>query len=426
MSIIKKIDRHFVNDSLVETMASLEDAITVLSRDNEYVDKVLECFSVDKTKEKVIQIGNVKKLLEDISDLDSMAEKKDVRVKVRDIVLDKMLEEEAALFTLYGISDLDLIKKSHADYIQVESRYSAKNDVLEIHKLGKFANFCRDSGWSDLLDVIKEYIRNHTNNDDFCSARLIRPIESERYLLRAVTSDKAYRNYGINFSVLVALLSVNRYATSTKSDVFIDNYQIDDPRVYLSFRLGTPVRIDDNLELSFSLILENDEIKDSSVSFSGVFQLMYTSKDRNTNITLRPNTFRYPGEMPSKSNNIDMLTYTHSMSIEKVYDKINNLPLYIEKYVSQVAKYAKAIIDIKNPNEVKSFIVDAVCKAKKDEFSKYKEEVLRTLAAIESNSIFDLFEALRSVEELFGDDIVSREYWRKKLFSLLFSRGKDN
>lgn len=423
MSILNKKLRHFTNNVLVQSMTSLENAIAVLSRDNEYVDKILECFSVDKTKEKVIQIGNVKNLLEDIFDLDSMAEKKDLRVKVRDIVLDKMLEDEAALFTLYGISDLDLVKKLHADHIQVKSRYSAKNDVLEIHKLGKFANFCRDNKWSDLLDYINEYIRNHTKNDEFCSARLIRPIESDRYLLRAVTSDKVYRNYGINFSVLVALLSVNRYAISTKSDVFIDNYQIDDSRVYLSFRLGAPVRISDNLELSFSLILENDEIKDSSVSFSGVFQLMYTSGGRNTNITLRPNTFHYPGEM---SYNTDMLTYTHSMSVEKVYDKISNLPLYIEKYVSQVAKYARAIIDIKNPNEVKSFIVEAVSKAKKDEFSKYKEDVLRKLAAIESNSIFDLFEALRSVEELFGDDIVSREYWRKKLFTLLFSRGKDS
>ena len=423
MSILNKKLRHFTNNVLVQSMTSLENAIAVLSRDNEYVDKILECFSVDKTKEKVIQIGNVKNLLEDIFDLDSMAEKKDLRVKVRDIVLDKMLEDEAALFTLYGISDLDLVKKLHADHIQVESRYSAKNDVLEIHKLGKFANFCRDNKWSDLLDYINEYIRNHTKNDEFCSARLIRPIESDRYLLRAVTSDKVYRNYGINFSVLVALLSVNRYAISTKSDVFIDNYQIDDSRVYLSFRLGAPVRISDNLELSFSLILENDEIKDSSVSFSGVFQLMYTSEGRNTNITLRPNTSHYPGEM---SYNTDMLTYTHSMSVEKVYDKISNLPLYIEKYVSQVAKYAKAIIDIKNPNEVKSFIVEAVNKAKKDEFSKYKEAVLRRLAAIESNSIFDLFEALRSVEELFGEDIVSREYWRKKLFNLLFSRGKDS
>lgn len=423
MSILNKKLRHFTDNGLSQSMTSLENAIAVLSRDNEYVDKILECFSVDKTKEKVIQIGNVKNLLEDISDLDSMAEKKDVRVKVRDIVLDKMLEEEAALFTLYSISDLDLVKKLHADHIQVESRYSAKNDVLEIHKLGKFANFCRDNKWSDLLDYINEYIRNHTKNDEFCSARLIRPIESDGYLLRAVTSDKVYRNYGINFSVLVALLSVNRYAISTQSVVFIDNYQIDDSRVYLSFRLGAPVRISDNLELSFSLILENDEIKDSSVSFSGVFQLMYTSEGRNTNITLRPSGFNYPGEM---SYNTDMLTYTHSMSVEKVYDKISNLPLYVEKYVSQVAKYAKAIIDIKNPNEVKSFIVEAVSKAKKDEFSKYKEDVLRKLAAIESNSIFDLFEALRSVEELFGDDIVSREYWRKKLFTLLFSRGKDS
>ena len=91
MSILNKKLRHFTNNVLVQSMTSLENAIAVLSRDNEYVDKILECFSVDKTKEKVIQIGNVKNLLEDIFDLDSMAEKKDLRVKVRDIVLDKML-----------------------------------------------------------------------------------------------------------------------------------------------------------------------------------------------------------------------------------------------------------------------------------------------------------------------------------------------
>ena len=118
-------------------MASLENAIKVLSRDNEYADKVLECFVVDRSKEKVFQIGNVKHLLEDISYLDSRAKKKDVRVKARDIVLDKMLEEEVAIFTLYGIKDPELIKELRADHIQVESRYAAKNDVLEIHKLSK-------------------------------------------------------------------------------------------------------------------------------------------------------------------------------------------------------------------------------------------------------------------------------------------------
>lgn len=48
------------------------------------------------------------------------------------------------------------------------------------------------------------------------------------------------------------------------------------------------------------------------------------------------------------------------------------------------------------------------------------------LATLQVDSIFDLFEALRNVEELFGDDIMSKDYWRSKLHELLLYRGKDN
>lgn len=422
MAILNKIVRRFHDGGSVQTMVSLEQAIAVLSKDNEYVDDVLKCFAVDEENEKVIRIGNVKTLLDDIASLDSSAEKKDVRVKARNIVLDKMLEGEAALFTLYGIDDSEFCGLLHADHLQVETRYSSKDDALDLYNLSKFANHCRDKGWSDLLDYITSYVSVHTNNEEYRSVRLIKLVGSDRYLLRALTSDSAYRNYGINFSVLVALLALNRYEMSTKADVSVDNYQLDDSRLYLSFRLGDAVRVAGNMELSFSLILENDEIKDSSVSFSGVFQLTYTAGGRSTHIILRPKAFRDTDELSFSS---DMLTYTHSMRVEKVYEKIKGLPLYIEKYVERVSEYAKAIIDIKNPGEVKRFIIDTVSKARKSEFAQYKEDVLRTLAAIESDSIFNLFEALRSVEELFGDDIVSREYWRSKLFEMLFSRGRD-
>ena len=46
-----------------------------------------------------------------------------------------------------------------------------------------------------------------------------------------------------------------------------------------------------------------------------------------------------------------------------------------------------------------------------------------------SNYIYgknSFFEALRNVEELFGDDIMSKDYWRSKLHELLLYRGKDN
>jgi len=121
-----------------------------------------------------------------------------------------------------------------------------------------------------------------------------------------------------------------------------------------------------------------------------------------------------------------MLTYTHSMNVGTVREKMSKLPLYISKYVDQTIENADAIIDIKNPSEVKDFIAEKVRRARDEHFIKHKGEVLAKLATLQVDSIFDLFEALRNVEELFGDDIMSKDYWRSKLHELLLYRGKDN
>jgi hypothetical protein len=105
---------------------------------------------------------------------------------------------------------------------------------------------------------------------------------------------------------------------------------------------------------------------------------------------------------------------------------MSKLPLYISKYVDQTIENADAIIDIKNPSEVKDFIAEKVRRARDEHFIKHKGEVLAKLATLQVDSIFDLFEALRNVEELFGDDIMSKDYWRTKLHKLLLYRGKDN
>lgn len=45
---------------------------------------------------------------------------------------------------------------------------------------------------------------------------------------------------------------------------------------------------------------------------------------------------------------------------------------------------------------------------------------------MEVKTVFDLFEVLRSVEELFGDDIRSRTFWRERLYETLINRGKND
>ena len=41
------------------------------------------------------------------------------------------------------------------------------------------------------------------------------------------------------------------------------------------------------------------------------------------------------------------------------------------------------------------------------------------------NPVFELFELLRKVEELFGEDIKSKNFWRQELYDALIKRGKD-
>ena len=43
---------------------------------------------------------------------------------------------------------------------------------------------------------------------------------------------------------------------------------------------------------------------------------------------------------------------------------------------------------------------------------------------MEVNTVYDLFDLLRNVEELFGEDIMSRNYWRENLYNALIEKGR--
>ena len=121
----------------------------------------------------------------------------------------------------------------------------------------------------------------------------------------------------------------------------------------------------------------------------------------------------------------DMLTYSHGMNVKTAIERISNLPVLIDKYIDLVSKNAIAIKSIRNPQQVKDFIQQKIQHARKDDFVGYKTAIVEKLASIEVHSVFDLFDLLRNVEELFGDDIKSKNFWRQKLYDALINRGRD-
>lgn len=423
MSIIKETRAKYSQEE-PQSLASLKQACSILSHDNEFVDEILDCFSIEQNGDSMkrpLDIGNVKNLLTDISKLDEQSKKIDVTVGLKDIYLEKVLENDHVLFHIYGIDDRELITAIQADHLIVESQYSARTDIMEYYQFSKFASFLHANQMDEYAQQIWETLRVNTNKDKRCMARLLYHIADDKYYIRAVASENGYKKYGVNFSVLVILLAVNEYVKKNHEHAFIESYSIDDSHVLLSIQFDRRIQLDNGMYLTLNLSLENDEIRQSSVAINAEFRVVYKKDERESDIILKPTA--YLKERGAYSE--DMLTYSHGMNVKTAIDRISNLPTLIDKYIELVSKNAIAIQSIKDPQQVKEFIQQKVQSARKEEFIGYKQAVIEKLASIDVHSVFDLFELLRNVEELFGDDIKSKNFWRQKLYDALINRGKD-
>ena len=424
MSIIKATRKQYSQEE-PNSLASLKQAYSVLSQDNEFIDEVLNCFSIkndEQTMKEPLLIGNVKQLLADISDLDQQTEKIDAIVSLKNIHLGNSLENGHAIFNIYGIQEEELIKRFKADHLTVESQYSARTNILEYYNLSKFASFLNANHMDAYAQQIWETLRTSELQDKKCMARLIYHTKDQKYYIRAVASENGYRRYGINFSVLVALLAVNEYVKSRQEHAFIESYEIDDSRITMSIQFDRRIRLDEDMYLTLNLSLENDEIRQSSVILNAEFRIVYKKEEKESSIFIKPTNYLKNHGTYSQ----DMLTYSHGVNVKTAIEKVSELPTLIDKYIEQVSKDAVDIKSIKKPQLVKEFVQQKIKNARKDEFVGYKPEVIKKLANMEVNSVFELFELLRKVEELFGDDIKSKNFWREKLYEALIKRGKED
>ena len=411
----KKFDS-FTTDSYV----TINKLLKVLEEQKHFKDELVKLFKIDESTPNVIQIGNSKSLLDSIFSLDSQCEKQDINSKINKIELKKMLEKEKAIFEIAEITNESILKRNKSDLLLVETSYSAKQDILDYYSLSKFANYCRDLKYESLINYIKDYLKQmNIDNEDERSLRLVYKKEDKKYYLRAVTSKDIYKNFGINFSVFVALIALNLYKEKTETNIYIDNYVVNDSEIYVSFSFNNSKNIGNNLILSFNLILENDEIKRKPVTFNGVFKLTFKDKEKSSDIFLKPKGLK----RDETSYPVDLLTYKHSGSVEKVFEKIKDLPELIDFFIKQVSEDALKISSIKNTKDVKLHLANKVKYAKNVEFKKYKESVYNKLMRVTTENTFTLFEIFREIEELFdNEDVVSRDYWREKLYESLIEK----
>ena len=417
--IVDNISRNF-DDFNVQSFVTTKQLLRVLDKRSKYKDELIRIFKIDETKNEIFKIGNADALINSLISLDNIIEKIDINAAIKDIHLKKMLELEKSTFEIFNISDDFILKQNKSDLLVAETLYSAKSDLLNLYNLSKFANYCRDKEYEDLIDTIKVYLKqkNIENNEEI-GLRLLYKYDEEKFFIRAKTSSHVYKDFGINFSVFVALVSLSRYVDNSNNEIYIENYVVNDSEVYVSFSMTNVIKLDDNLSIGVSLILENDEIKRNAVTFNGVCKLKYSVNQKESEIYIKPKGIR----KENLKYSVDLLTYPHKGSVEKVFEKIEELPKVIDLFINQVSDDAPKISALKNPDDVRKLIAGKIKYAKKAEFKEYKQKVYNKLMKITVDNTFKLFELLRDVEELFEhNDVVSRDFWRTKLYEALIEK----
>ena len=417
--ILARINQGF-KDYKTDTFVSTTSLLKLFKKKDEFKEDLFRIFKVNEKKKEIFKIGNSKFLIDAISSLDSQCDKIDISTARKNIYLKKMLEAEKAIFEISNISDNFILKTNRSDLLEVETKYYAKNDLLDYYNFSRFANYCRDNEYDDLIKTIKDFLQvKNSENNEQVNLRLVYKHDEDKFHLRAITSTGDYRDYGVNFSVFVALVSLSRYVDKNKNDIYIDHFSVSDSEIYVSFRITNEIKLKDDLFLAVSLILENDEIKRNAVSFNGVCKLRYIDKNKESEIYIKPKGLKKEG----RNYEVDILSYPHRGSVEKVYDKIEELPIVIEEFIKQVSEDAPKIASIKSPDDVRKLIANKVNYSKKKEFQEFKDRIFKILMKITVENTFQLFELLREVDELFEhDDVVSRDFWRTKLYEALIQR----
>jgi hypothetical protein len=418
--ILNKQTEAFNNKFDAASFVKIKNALEILDKQPDFQKELIDLFEIDVNKTNILQIGNAKQLIMAINLLDNQCTKRDITVKMKELHLQKLLEGEKAIFEIMGITDPFLLKENRSDILRVETRYSAKSEILDYFHFSKFANYCRDNEFEDLIDTVKDYLElENFDNKELKKLRIIYVNEDSQFFLRAFTSSQEYKDFGINFSVLVALLSIGKYIEATKKGIYINHFSVDDSNLYVSFAFTDVVEVSSNLTLSFNLILENDEVKRGAVSFNGIFKLKITEKNKSSEITLMPKVKKND----DSDYATDLLTYAHRGSVEKVFQKIGELPTLIDYFIGQVSEDAKKIALINHPNDVKKYIADKIRGSRKPEFKQYKSEIFRKLMEMNVDNTFSLFNLLREVEDLFEhEDVIAINFWRMKLYEVLVTK----
>lgn len=124
--ILKNINKRF-KDYSSNTFITQKQLLKVLEH-SDFREDLIKLFDIKEDESKVLQIGNSKYLIESLLELDSLCDKIDIPIKMKNVYLEKLLEDEKAIFSILGVENKYIYNIIKSDKLKVETAYSAKQD----------------------------------------------------------------------------------------------------------------------------------------------------------------------------------------------------------------------------------------------------------------------------------------------------------
>lgn len=411
MSIVKRKSQKTAKKESLDDGISVYEALNLI-RKSEYFDEIYEIFQIKEFENDFINIKGANLIVEQLIKSDEECLKLDIDCELSDVNIEKFTEENQIIFEFANIKDENVLKKTKSDLIYAESTYSVKSEYLnDMYQVEKYLDFCMKNRFQDIIKKNLEMLKEKNElNKKAKKFRLLKR-EDNKYFVRGITSVDSYKDYNLRISLFIALIELHKLIKFKSHNYFVSSYSFTESDLKVTFKSSTAKKITNNIEIGFALELVNDEIRRDAVKFNGIFTVIMG----NSEIYVKP-----------EETKASILSFTHSVNIDTIKEKLNNLNERINIFINDTVDDARSIKILEKPDLFREHLVQKIHNSRNVEFNKLYKAQIKSLLSNKVKTIFELAEIFNNINIVIADEhISSLDFWRYKLYQVLMDEVRD-
>lgn len=393
------------NISTSDMGIKVKDLINLVEK-NEFTNKLLDLLNFESIKDEFIEIKGAKTLFNVQNSINKRFKKEDLTSSLGDISLYTSKDFSVNFSNLVGSDYFKDLKLSKISTVPI---YSAQRDFFSgLFQMDKYASKLISKGYKDIVTTNLNLLKDiHQTTKKY---RILHDKAEDLFYLRAIISLNNYHNYDNNIAIVVGLVTLHNEMKKGKITYDLKLCEYNESFIRMFFESSEVTTLKKVGSVKNIIEVSNDEIKREALKFSGVCSIIFTYKDDEKELFIKPS------EIKSK-----ILAIKHNQVPKTAVEELGNIK-NSEKVHNELFDDISKISEIKNPEQIKFLIKRKVEKAKSEEIKKYKNEILRELTNNSVSNIIELLNVFKKIELLANEDIETTEYLRFIIYQALIDK----